>query len=123
MALELRKSVPILLRDAGLDERWLQDRIRDDPTLLGLGALEIVSREHRQPFGGRIDFLMRNTDSYFEVEIMLGAIDESHIIHTVEYCHLERQRRPQHDHTAVIAAEQTTSPSSTFFAYLIAPCR
>jgi hypothetical protein len=109
MVLELKKVTPVLLRDVGLDERWLQDRIKDDPSILGLGDLEIVSREHRQPAGGRIDFLMRNSESYYEVEIMLGAIDESHIIRSIEYWDVERQRRPQHDHVAVIAAEQITS--------------
>jgi hypothetical protein len=47
----------------------------DDPGLLGLGELEIAGREHRQPIGGRIDFLMRDTEAetFYEVEVMLGA--------------------------------------------------
>jgi hypothetical protein len=109
MSLELKKVQPIELRSIGLDEKWLQDKIRDDPTLLGLGDLEIVSREHRQPVGGRIDFLMRDAETYYEVEIMLGTLDESHIIRTIEYWDIERQRRPQVDHCAVIVAENITS--------------
>jgi hypothetical protein len=109
MAIDLKKIAPVELRAAGLDEKWLQDRIKDDPTLLGLGELEIVSREHRQPIGGRIDFLMRDTETYYEVEIMLGTLDESHIIRTIEYWDIERQRRPQSDHCAVIVAEHITS--------------
>ncbi len=95
----------------GLDERWLQDQMRNDPSLLGLGQLEIAGREHRQPVGGRIDFLMRDAESetYYEVEIMLGKLDESHIIRTIEYWDLERQRRPQSEHRAVIVAEHITS--------------
>lgn len=95
----------------GLDEKWLQDRIVDDPGLLGLGELEIAAREHRQPIGGRIDFLMRDTEAetFYEVEVMLGALDESHVIRTMEYWDIERQRRPQFDHRAVIVAEQITS--------------
>jgi hypothetical protein len=58
MALELEKAAPVSLRSLGLDEKWLQDRISNDPGLLGLGDLEIAGREHRQPIGGRIDFLM-----------------------------------------------------------------
>jgi hypothetical protein len=64
---------------------------------------------HRQPVGGRIDFLMRDTETYYEVEIMLGTLDESHIIRTIEYWDIERQRRPQFDHCAVIVAEHITS--------------
>lgn len=111
MPLELKKAPPITLRSVGLDEKWLQDQIQNDPGVLGLGELEIAGREHRQPVGGRIDFLMRNVegDTYYEVEIMLGALDESHIIRTIEYWDIERQRRPQPEHRAVIVAEQITS--------------
>jgi hypothetical protein len=111
MTIELRKIAPVDLRSIGLDEKWLQDRIIDDPSLLGLGDLEIAGREHRQPVGGRIDFLMRDADAeiFYEVEVMLGALDESHIIRTIEYWDVERQRRPQFDHRAVIVAEQITS--------------
>ena len=108
---ELKKVEPKELRALGLDERWLQDQIKNDPSLLGLGQLEIAGREHRQPIGGRIDFLMRDAESetYYEVEVMLGKLDESHIIRTIEYWDIERQRRPQSEHRAVIVAEHITS--------------
>jgi len=107
MPLDLKKATPVPLRSLGLDERWLQDQINRDPTILGLGDLEIAGREHSQPRGGRIDFLMRKEteDLYYEVEIMLGALDESHIIRTIEYWDIERQRRPSFSHHAVIVAE------------------
>lgn len=109
--MEVEKAKPVTLRSLGLDEKWLQDRISNDPSILGLGDLEIAGREHHQPIGGRIDFLMRNTEEevYYEVEIMLGATDESHIIRTIEYWDIERQRRPQWDHRAVIVAEEITT--------------
>lgn len=111
MAIELKKAVPVTLRSLGLDEKWLQDQISRDPSLLGLGELEIAGKEHHQPFGGRIDFLMRNVEAetYYEIEIMLGTLDESHIIRTVEYWDVERQRRPTFDHRAVIVAERITA--------------
>ena len=37
MPLELKKATPTRLRSLGFDERWLQDRIEEDPSLLGLG--------------------------------------------------------------------------------------
>ena len=83
-----------------------------DSSLLGLGELDIVGREHRQRIGGRIDFLMRDPDegdTYYEVEVMLGVLDESHIIRTIEYWDVERQRRPNFEHRAVIVAEQITA--------------
>jgi hypothetical protein len=111
MSVQLKRAAPQELRSLGLDERWLQDQIKNDPSLLGLGQLEIAGREHRQPVGGRIDFLMRHAESetYYEVEVMLGKLDESHIIRTIEYWDIERQRRPQSEHRAVIVAEHITS--------------
>lgn len=111
MGVELKKIKPIQLRSIGLDEKWLQDRIAEDPSILGLGELDIIRREKHQPTGGRIDFLMYNSDDNirYVVEIMLGALDESHIIRTIEYWDIERQRYPSIDHRAVIVAEEITS--------------
>ena len=111
MTIEVEKAVPVALNSLGLDEKWLQDQIRADPKLLGLGDLVMVAHEHRQPVGGRIDFLMRdaNATTFYEVEAMLGALDEGHIIRTIEYWDIERQRRPCREHRAVVVAEQITT--------------
>jgi hypothetical protein len=111
MSLELKKATPIRLRSVGLDERWLQDRLYEDPSLIGLGDLQMIRRERIQPSGGRIDLLMYDPDSdvRFETEVMLGAVDESHIIRTIEYWDIERQRYPTFEHRAVIVAEEITS--------------
>ncbi len=108
MAPELKKATPIRLRSVPLDERWLQDRIEEDPSLLGLGEVQVLKREKPQPTGGRIDFVLYDPDQEvrYELEIMLGATDESHIIRTIEYWDVERQRYPAYDHKAVIVAEE-----------------
>jgi hypothetical protein len=79
--------------------------------LLGLGELIVIQREKMQPSGGRIDFVMADPDgtTRYEVELMLGAVDESHIIRTIEYWDMERQRYPLIEHRAVIVAEEITS--------------
>lgn len=109
--LRLKKAQPERLRSLGLDELWLQEQIARDPSLLGLGELHLIQREKAQPSGGRIDFLMYDpeTETRFEVEVMLGAVDESHIIRTIEYWDVERQRYPTLEHRAVIVAEEITS--------------
>ena len=56
MPLELKKATPTRLKSLGLDEKWLQDRIEEDTSLLGLGDLHVIKRERTQPSGGRIDF-------------------------------------------------------------------
>jgi hypothetical protein len=111
MPLQLKKITPVELRSAGLNEKWLQDQIEQDTSILGLGELEIIGKEHRQASGGRIDFLMYDDeeDLFYEIEIMLGTLDESHIIRTIEYWDVERQRRPTSEHRAVIVAENITS--------------
>jgi len=94
-----------------LNERWIQDRIAEDPSIIGLGDLVLKDRERLQPRAGRLDLLLQDLDSNrrYEVEIQLGATDESHIIRTIEYWDIERKRYPQYDHTAVIVAEDITS--------------
>ncbi len=107
----LNKVKPVRLREVGLDEAWLQKQIAGDTSLLGLGELHLIQREKSQPTGGRIDFLMSDpeTDTRFEIEVMLGAVDESHIIRTIEYWDVERQRYPTLEHRAVIVAEGITA--------------
>jgi len=111
MAPELKKATPVRLWSLSLDERWLQDRIDEDPSMLGLGEVQVLKREKPQPTGGRIDFVLYDPDQEvrYEVEIMLGATDESHIIRTIEYWDLERERYPAYDHKAVIVAEEITA--------------
>jgi hypothetical protein len=89
--LKLRKELPTRLRALGLNEVWLQNEIARDTSLLGLGELELVKREKIQAAGGRIDFVMADADeTRYEIEVMLGVVDESHIIRTIEYWDIER---------------------------------
>jgi hypothetical protein len=93
-----------------LDEKWVQDRLAENPSILGLGDLVLFDRERRQPKAGRLDLLLEDIESHqrFTVEVQLGATDESHIIRTLEYWDIERKRYPQYDHVAVIVAEEIT---------------
>ena len=94
-----------------LDEKWVQQRIAEDPSILGLGDLILKDKERIQPRAGRLDLLLQDaeTNRRYEVEVQLGATDESHIIRTIEYWDIERKRYPQYEHTAVIVAEDITS--------------
>ena len=99
------------IRECGKDEFWLRDRIYDDPTILGLGNLQAISKEKSQPQGGRLDLLLKNPDddSMYEIEIQLGPTNESHIIRTIEYWDSEKRRWPKRSHTAVLVAETITN--------------
>jgi hypothetical protein len=94
-----------------LNEKWVQDRIAEDPSILGIGDVVLKDKERIQPRAGRLDLLLQEADGNrrYEVEIQLGATDEAHIIRTIEYWDIERKRYPQYEHTAVIVAEDITS--------------
>ncbi|MBM5785097.1 MAG: hypothetical protein FJ076_09765 [Cyanobacteria bacterium K_DeepCast_35m_m1_288] len=94
-----------------LNERWVQDVIAEDPSILGIGDVVLKDKERIHRGAGRLDLLLQEADGHgrYEVELQLGSTDESHIIRTIEYWDIERKRYPQYDHTAVIVAEDITS--------------
>ena len=105
--------------DINLNEKWLQEYIAKNPDKLfqefpEISNVSVVDKERRQPRAGRLDMLLEANDAdkgkrRYEVELQLGATNESHIIRTIEYWDLERKRYPQYDHCAVIVAEDVTS--------------
>ncbi|MFH1467835.1 MAG: hypothetical protein ABIO70_25850 [Pseudomonadota bacterium] len=111
MSLTFKKPQPLSLKNhSDFNEAWLQDRLADDPSLLGLGDLFLLERERVQERAGRLDLLLSDPEQSrrFEVEIMLGPTDESHIIRCIEYWDIERRRYPAYDHVAVLVAEDIT---------------
>lgn len=100
----------VSIRDAGFNEFWLQDQICENPACLGLGDLEVLAKERVQASGGRLDILLKDPedDTMYELEVMLGETDESHIIRTIEYWDNERRRWPQRQHYAILVAESIT---------------
>ena len=112
MTLSYEKLTHLNLKShSTLNEKWVQDRIAEDPKILGIGDVILKDRERNQPRAGRLDLLLQEAEGNrrYEVEIQLGKTDESHIIRAIEYWDIERKRYPQYDHTAVIVAEEITS--------------
>jgi hypothetical protein len=66
-----------------------------------------LAKERFQSGGGRLDILLKDSDedTMYEVEVMLGETDETHIIRTIEYWDNEKRRWPQRQHIAVLVAE------------------
>ena len=94
-----------------LNEKWIQAKIAEDPSIIGLGELSLKDTERPQPSGGRLDLLLHDPESNrrYEVELQLGKSDESHIIRTIEYWDYQRKKFPQYEHCAVLIAEDITS--------------
>lgn len=112
MSLKFIKPERVWLQNhAEYREKWVQERVAEDPSILGLGDLVLKDKERSQPRAGRLDLLLQDAEltTRYEVEIQLGSSDESHIIRTIEYWDVERKRYPQYDHYAVIVAEDITS--------------
>jgi len=110
--LQYAKATKLSLKDhPEFDEAWLRDIIAKDPSILGLGDLELKETERMQPKAGRLDLLFQDAeiDKRYEVEIMLGRVDESHIIRCIEYWDIERKVLPTYDHCAVLVAEDITT--------------
>jgi predicted transport protein len=96
-----------------LNERWVQERIVENPMILGLGNVDVKESERIQPHAGRLDLLLEDAEwdprIRYEVELQLGATDESHIIRCIEYWDNERKRMRKYAHCAVLVAEDVTS--------------
>jgi hypothetical protein len=78
------------------NEKWVQEKIAENPSILGIGELILKDKERNQPGAGRLDLLFQDPESNlrYEVESQLGKTDESHIFRTIEYWDLERKRYP-----------------------------
>ena len=107
MEKEIKVGKKIFIRNAGKNEYWLQDIIYDNPKVLGLGNLVAVNKEKKQSSGGRLDILLKEPSEnlMYEVEVMLGETDPSHIIRSIEYWDNEKRKYPQRQHYCVLIAE------------------
>lgn len=74
---------------------------------MGLGNLVPVNKEKKRTSGGRLDILLKDPEqnSMYEVEVMLGETDPSHIIRSIEYWDDEKRKYPQRQHFCVLVAE------------------
>jgi len=105
---DIKIGKKIFIRSIDKDEYWLQDIIYKNPENLGLGNLIPVRKEKIQASGGRLDILLKDPsdNTMYEVEVMLGETDPSHIIRSIEYWDNEKRRYPQRQHFAVLIAEK-----------------
>jgi hypothetical protein len=104
------ESKVVSLAEANISEAEIEDWISKNTAVLGLGELD-VKRQRRQEAGGRLDMLLEDTDhdKRYEVELMRGSLDPSHLVRAIEYWDIERRLYPAYDHCAVIVAEDITA--------------
>jgi len=99
----------VSLREMDHSEDWLHEWIVSKPERLGLGQIDIIDQEvhHYKNKGGRLDLLgfNRGTNTYYEIEVMLGECDSDHGFRTLDYWARERAKNPNSLHFAVLVAE------------------
>jgi hypothetical protein len=89
----------------GMDEAWLKGWLAEDPTRLGLGALQTADKEPAQDEDGNPAFLAADDDSYFSVDVQLGEMDASHGFQVLDNWARNRVRHPDKTHVAVLVTE------------------
>ena len=98
-----------LKRHPGFDEPWVEKQIKQHPEILELGSTKVLRSQVRQKNGGVVDLLLKDDDNeiVYTVELMLGAVDASHIVRTIDYFLREQTRSETEDwtHVAVLVAE------------------
>jgi hypothetical protein len=102
-------SQKIALRDLALPEVWLERKIREDHTILGLDGISKTFFQRTYKKAGRVDLILLDEESsiLYCAELMLGEVDESHIVRCVNYW-LTESRKPSNNGRrtiAVLAAE------------------
>jgi hypothetical protein len=109
-----------LKTNSGWTEKSVQALLANNPSILGLGDIDLIMSEKVQPKAGRLDLLLHDDqlNRRYEVELMLGKTDPSHIMRCIEYWDIERRRYPAYDHVAVLIAEDITSRFLNLMALL-----
>src|SRR5436309_2300523 len=106
---EFVAATKVPLRDLQFPEAWLERKIRENSSILGLGSVKVVSFQRRYKKAGRVDLILLDEENgiLYPVELMLGEVDESHIIRCVEYWLTESRKLSNKDWSviAMLAAE------------------
>ena len=107
-----KSEVLNLKKHPNYSETWLEETICCEPSILRLGDIKIMERQRRQKDGiARVDLIAQSEDKteIFVIEMMLGPLDSSHIVRSVEYWLREQKRfarKPEVEVKAVLIAEQ-----------------
>ena len=96
-----------------LNEKWVQETIAAEPSVLGLGDLIFATRSESicAPVGSSFGLQDPDSKRRYEVEIQpAGSVNEADIIRTIEYRDIERKRYPQYDHAAGTGSRRHHKP-------------
>ncbi len=91
-----------------LDEKWIAQKITDDPLLLGLGDIKKTGKPEIQEDWHRVSlsFEDKKFGRRYDTLIQCGPANEDDIVSIIEHWDCERQNSLRYDHIGVIAAEE-----------------
>ena len=101
----LSPGSPARSRGGANAEQSLAERINADPTVLGLGDLDLKRASWRSR---KISLLLESpvASVLFVVELQLGPTDDRHVIRVVDRWLMERKRQRRKRCSAVLVAEE-----------------
>src|SRR5713226_78316 len=100
---EFVAATKIALSELGYPEAWLERKIKESPSILGLGDVRVISVQRRYK-KGRVDLVLSDEENgiLYTVELMLGEANESHVVRCLEYW-LSEDRNPSTKDLSVVA--------------------
>ena len=91
--------------ELGKDESFLQEWLKEQPSRLGLGDLNVADSQPVQDDEGNPAFLASDADRYFSVDVRLSEMDASHGFQLLDNWARNRVRHPDKTHVAVLVTE------------------
>jgi len=87
--------------DLGKDEAWLQSWLKDEPTRLGLGQLDVADSAADDDHS----FVATDDERCFSVDVKLGEMEASNGFQLLDNWARNRVRHPDKTHVAVLVTE------------------
>ncbi len=91
--------------DLGKDEAWLQGWLKEQPTRLGLGELEVADGADDDD---QRSFVAVDDERCFSVDVRLGEMEASHGFQLLDNWARNRVRHPDKTHVAVLVSESAS---------------
>ncbi len=101
-----------LQKSPTLNEQWLQDRIAEEPGIVGLSDVQLLKREHHTQGDGRLKLLLLDNDvgRLYQAELQLGDTFPRHVIRCIEFSDREKLRYQSYEYVTASSAPQGKHP-------------
>jgi hypothetical protein len=118
--MELKRTNQFTAIEVGIRESDIEKHFLENSESLNLGGVEILSSQILQVHGGILDLLAfdKESNTYYEIEIMRGPADHWHIGHVLDYWAKEKRTKQFSYHVAVLITESCRGRYKTLLSTL-----